>query len=149
MPDHSFEFEYMLLDRCRTDCEYFLACGNRQEQYLWGKDVVSHIAKMKELWNLLPEKPEWLSMQEIVWFEKAMTGDENVVFVNWMMQYDMRDLGMLTENALKKQMKFQWFFVKDAASADESWTLYIDGKALEILPDDIVSKLCRREERLK
>ena len=147
MEDYSFY--YMLLDRCRSDCEYFLAYGNRQEQYLWGKDVESHIAKMKELWNLLPEKPEWLSMQEIVWFEKAMTGDENVVFVNWMMQYDMRDLGMLTENALKKQMKFQWFFVKDAASADESWTLYIDGKALEILPDDIVSKLCRREERLK
>ena len=147
MEDYSFY--YMLLDRCRKDCDFFFACGNRQEQYLWGGDVKTHIAKMKELWSIVPEKPEWLSWQEILWFEKAMTDNENIVFVNWMMRYDMRDLGIFTENELGKLMKFQWFFVKDAASADESWTLYIDGKPLKILPDDIVSKLCRREEWLK
>lgn len=81
MSEHSFEFVYMLLDRCRSDCEYFFACGNRQEQYLWGRDVKTHIAKMKALWNVLPEKPEWLSMQEILWFEKAMTGEENIILL--------------------------------------------------------------------
>ena len=81
----------------------------------WGGDVKTHIAKMKELWSIVPEKPEWLSWQEILWFEKAMTDNENIVFVNWMMRYDMRDLGIFTENELEKLMKFQWFFVKDAA----------------------------------
>lgn len=66
------EQAYMLLDRCRADCVYFLKGGVRQEKYLWGKDISSHIAKMKELWNLVPEKPEWLSWKDIIWFEQAM-----------------------------------------------------------------------------
>ena len=66
------EQAYMLLDRCRTDCVYFLTGGGGQEKYLWGKDISSHIAKMKELWNLVPEKPEWLSWKDIIWFEQAM-----------------------------------------------------------------------------
>lgn len=76
MSDNSFTFEYMLLNRCQCDCEYFLGFGNRNEKYLWGQNVSTHIAKMKELWNLLPEKPEWLSMEEIECYEKAMIDSE-------------------------------------------------------------------------
>jgi hypothetical protein len=65
------EFEYMLLGRLKSDCEYFLGygCGSSR---LWAATVEEHIVKMKELWNLLPVKPEWLSMEQIEKYEKEM-----------------------------------------------------------------------------
>lgn len=76
MSANTFEFQYQLLDRCRADCEYYLSYGNRQEQYLLGRSVDVHIAKMKELWKMVPEKPEWLSWQEILHYEKIMKGGD-------------------------------------------------------------------------
>ena len=76
MSANTFEFQYQLLDRCRADCEYYLSYGNRQEQYLWGRSVDVHIAKMKALWKMVPEKPEWLSWQEILHYEKIMKGGD-------------------------------------------------------------------------
>lgn len=66
------KFNYQLLDRCRCDCEYYLGNGNRHEKYLWAGNVKDHIQKMKELYNLLPVKPEWLSMEEIIEYERLM-----------------------------------------------------------------------------
>lgn len=66
------EYDYMLLDRLRSDCDYYLGNGNRQEKYLWAKDVDAQIAKMKELYNSLEEKPEWLTMEDIENYEKEM-----------------------------------------------------------------------------
>jgi hypothetical protein len=34
--------------------------------------VEEQIKKMKELWNILPQKPEWLSMEDIEEYEKKM-----------------------------------------------------------------------------
>ena len=59
------QIRYRLLDRLRSDCEYFLGAGGRNEKHLWAESVQEHIAKMRELYNLLPEKPEWLSEQDI------------------------------------------------------------------------------------
>ena len=70
------EYDYMLLDRLRQDCEYFLGNGNRSEKHLWAGNVNDQIAKMKELYNKLPEKPEWLSMEDIENYEKEMKQDE-------------------------------------------------------------------------
>ena len=64
---------YSLLSRLKTDCDYFLGYGNRCEKYLWAKDVKSQIAKMKEIWNNLKEKPEWLTMEQILEYEKKMS----------------------------------------------------------------------------
>lgn len=66
------KFNYQLLDRCRCDCEYYLGNGNRHEKHLWAGNVKDHIQKMKELYNLLPVKPEWLSMEKILEYEKLM-----------------------------------------------------------------------------
>ena len=70
------EYDYMLLDRLKQDCEYFLGNGNRAEKHLWAGNVNDQIAKMKELYNKLPEKPEWLSMEDIENYEKEMKQDE-------------------------------------------------------------------------
>ena len=57
--------EYRLLDRLRSDCEYFLGAGNRSEKNLWAGSVRAQIAKMRELYDMLPEKPEWLTKEAI------------------------------------------------------------------------------------
>lgn len=67
-----YSFEYQLLDRCKSDCEYFLEAGNGMVKYLWGGNVVDHIAKMRELYALLPEKPEWLTLEKINEYETQM-----------------------------------------------------------------------------
>lgn len=69
------EYDYMLLSRLKSDCEYFLKAGNRAEKHLWAGNVDDQIAKMKELWNSLEEKPEWLSMEDIENYEKEMKQD--------------------------------------------------------------------------
>ena len=65
-------FSYRMLDRLRTDNDYFLGNGNRSEKHLWAGNVDAQIAEMKRLWNYLPQKPEWLSMEEILEYERKM-----------------------------------------------------------------------------
>lgn len=64
---------YRLLDRLRTDCDYYLGAGGRSEKHLWAGSVEKQIAKMRELYTALPEKPEWLSEQDIDRYEQQMT----------------------------------------------------------------------------
>lgn len=67
-------FKYMLLDRMKQDCNYYLGNGNRLKKYLWANDEKEHIENMKALWNSFPdeEKPEWLTMKQIETYEKEM-----------------------------------------------------------------------------
>ena len=67
-----FEDEYRLLTRLKSDCEYFLGTGARAEKHLWAGSVDEQIDKMRELYDLLPEKPEWLSKQDIDNYERQM-----------------------------------------------------------------------------
>ena len=62
-------FRYMMLDRLKTDCNYFLGNGNRNEKHLWAGDVDKQIKLMKDLYNSFEEKPEWISMEDIENFE--------------------------------------------------------------------------------
>ena len=71
-----FSGQYRLLDRLRTDCEYFLGVGQRAEKHLWAGSVEAQIAKMRELYDELPEKPEWLSTEEIDEYARRMTAPE-------------------------------------------------------------------------
>ena len=68
------EFNYMLLDRLRDDCEYFLNYGNGYEPNLWAGDIDSQISKMKKLYNSFAddEKPEWITIEDINNYEKKM-----------------------------------------------------------------------------
>ena len=57
---------YMLLSRLQQDCEYYLGYGGRNAQHsLWAQDEQQQINKMRELYELLPEKPEWLTREQI------------------------------------------------------------------------------------
>ena len=58
-------FNYMLLDRLRGDCEYYLGFGGHSAKTLWAKDEQTQIDKMRELYYLLPIKPEWLTREQI------------------------------------------------------------------------------------
>ena len=69
-----FENEYRLLSRLKSDCEYFLGTGARAEKHLWAGSVDEQIDKMRDLYDLLPEKPEWLSKQDIDNYERQMIG---------------------------------------------------------------------------
>lgn len=72
--DYDEKFRYMLLDRMRQDCKYFLGYGNRHEKYLWAGNVKDQIETMKVIWNSFPDdkKPVWLTMEEIKEFEKLI-----------------------------------------------------------------------------
>ncbi len=64
---------YMLLGRLQQDCEYYLGHGNRAKKHLWALDEAGQIAKMRELYANLPEKPEWLTLEQIDDYERKMT----------------------------------------------------------------------------
>lgn len=65
-------FDYQLLGRLQQDCEYYLGNGNRAAKHLWAGNEAEQIAKMKELYNRLPIKPEWLTLEKIEQYEAAM-----------------------------------------------------------------------------
>ena len=73
-----FSGQYRLLDRLRTDCEYFLGAGQRAEKHLWAGSVDAQIVKMRELYAQLPEKPEWLSTEKIDEYARRMSALEPV-----------------------------------------------------------------------
>lgn len=66
--------DYRLLSRLKADCDYYLGAGERAEKHLWAGSVEAQITKMWELYDALPEKPEWLTVQDIDRYESQMTG---------------------------------------------------------------------------
>jgi len=67
-------FNYQMLDRLKSDCEYYLNCGNRCKKHLYYDDEQKHIDEMKKLYNSFSEdkKPEWLTWEQILTYEKQM-----------------------------------------------------------------------------
>ena len=57
--------DYRLLGRLKSDCDYFLGAGGRAEKHLWAGNVREQIAKMRELYASLPDKPEWITPEDI------------------------------------------------------------------------------------
>jgi hypothetical protein len=74
MAGNKQEYEYMLLNRLQSDCEYYLKHGNRQKKVLWAGDEKAQITKMKSLYKKLKVKPTWLRYAKILKYEKAMVG---------------------------------------------------------------------------
>lgn len=64
--------EYELLYRLKSDCDYFLGNGDGFEGHLWAGSVDKQIAKMRELYDQLEEKPEWLTSEDIDRYEEEM-----------------------------------------------------------------------------
>lgn len=65
-------FQYMMLGRLESDCDYFLGYGNRNKKHLWALDAAEQIKIMRALWLWLPVKPEWLTMEQINEYAKEM-----------------------------------------------------------------------------
>ena len=68
----SDSFKYQMLDRLKSDCEYFLGNGNRYSCSLYMKNVNDQIEAMEKIWNILKEKPEWLTLDQIKEFKNKM-----------------------------------------------------------------------------
>ena len=71
--------DYQLLSRLKADCDYFLGAGGRVEKHLWAGSVRAQIAKMREIYDVLPEKPEWLTKEAIDDYDEQMTPQYQVV----------------------------------------------------------------------
>lgn len=67
-------FRYMMLDRLKQDCNYYLGNGGRNPNSLWAADEKAQIENMKALWNTFPKEdtPEWLTWEDILEFERKM-----------------------------------------------------------------------------
>ena len=102
--------DYQLLDRLRADCEYFLGEGQRNEKHLWAGNVHAQIAKMRELYDTLPEKPEWLTKEAIDNYENRMSPRYQVVV------YDLVEYGF--------DEKQEYQTLSDAEKAAQG---YVDG----------------------
>lgn len=68
------EFDYMMLDRLRTDCNYFLGNGNGYEGHLYYKDVNKHCDEMSKLYKSFTDddKPQWITIEQIEQYRKDM-----------------------------------------------------------------------------
>ena len=65
-------FRYQLLDRMKMDCNYYLGNGQLYGNHLWAGNAKDQIQYMKDIWNSLSEKPEWLTWAQIEEYEKKM-----------------------------------------------------------------------------
>ena len=69
------EFRYQLLGRLKSDCDYYLGNGNRNDKHLWAGNVKDQIQTMRDLYNSFSDdmKPEWISMEDIEKYDKEMS----------------------------------------------------------------------------
>ena len=96
------EFCYMMLSRMQTDCEYYLGYGNRQSSQLWVKNEYDQIELMRMLYDILPEKPEWLPKERIEEYADEMLPNnwyDNFSAFEW--QEDGSFVCKASEEALK------------------------------------------------
>ena len=111
VPDHPMNQEaYRLLSRLKADCDYFLDAGGRAEKHLWAGNVKDQIAKMRELYDSLPDKPEWLTSENIDRYAQRMAPPYEVVVYH------------RTENGFDERMDCQTL-----PEAEEAAKKYVDG----------------------
>ena len=101
---------YFLLSRLKADCEYFLGAGGRAEKHLWAGNVREQIAKMRELYDALPEKPEWLTQEDIDRYAQRMEPPYEVVVYHHF------------ENGFDEQLDYQTL-----AKAEQAAQKYVAG----------------------
>ena len=73
MREKGFQFDYMMLSRMKSDCEYYQTSEHYNHAHC--STIEKTIADMKARWEKLPEdlKPEWLSWEQILEYEKKFT----------------------------------------------------------------------------
>ena len=70
------KFEYMMLSRLKSDCDTHLDTENKYAYRLAESARAGIIKNMKDLWNGFKdnEKPEWLTWEQILEYEKKICG---------------------------------------------------------------------------
>lgn len=68
------EYSYMMLARLQHDCEFYIRYGCQSVLVLYTHDPKEQIEYMKKIWQSLPAdgKPEWLTWEQILEYEKVM-----------------------------------------------------------------------------
>lgn len=89
---HDNKFDYMMLSRLQSDCEYYLGNGNRHDKHLWAGNAKDQIDRMKEIYNSFPDdkKPDWISMADIENYENKMC-NETTTQINEIEQDDLEE----------------------------------------------------------
>ena len=73
----SDEFKYMMLSRMQSDCKY--AIDNDANNQLWVKnDPKTHCALMRELFDAVPETPDWITIDDIDSYESQMLKESKI-----------------------------------------------------------------------
>ncbi len=106
--DHDSQFRYMLLSRMQSDCDYYLGNGSHHSKHLWALNEDKHIEYMVEIWNSFPEpdKPEWLSFDDInsyatemgVDFEKILNHIQSEKAVKALQEFT--NMSLISENSI-------------------------------------------------
>lgn len=68
------KFDYMMLSKLQVDCDTHLNTANAYRRRISDDDKQYVIDEMKDLWNGLLEKPEWLTWDQILAYEKRILG---------------------------------------------------------------------------
>ena len=71
--ERAFKFDYMMLSRMQADCKYYNSAEHFNHSHF--STIKQTIESMKEIWKKFPEdlKPEWISWEEILEYEKKFT----------------------------------------------------------------------------
>lgn len=78
MAARGYKFGYMLPNRLQCGCDYYFGYGGRNAQpCLWAHDGQKQTGKMRELYGLLPVKPEWLTREQIDGYAARMGDSQN------------------------------------------------------------------------
>ena len=76
------KFQFMMLSMLRSRCDYYLGFGNRNPNIFGNNNPSAHIEEMKKIWNSFAdtEKPEWLTWEQILNYEKEICGGNNTYY---------------------------------------------------------------------
>ena len=144
------EYKYMLLDRLKQDCEYFLGNGNGNvEHSLWAKDIDEQIEKMKEIYNSFSEeeKPDWITLEDINNYEKRMKEYNKDVKTEYLSDKDKFLVHLLNGVIKDIQDKFNVEATAEFTKDEDEIAIYIRGNTLDLIDaTSYLAKTIRRDD---
>ena len=144
------EYRYMLLDRLKQDCEYFLGNGNgNTEHSLWAKDINEQIEKMKEIYNSFSEeeKPDWITLEDINNYEKRMKEYNKDVKTENLSDKDKFLVHILNGVVKDIQSRFDVEATAEFTKDEDEIVIYIRGNTLDLIDaTSYLTKTIRRDD---
>lgn len=105
------EYDYMLLDRLKSDCDYYLGLGSKSSKHLWAGNPKDQILKMWEIWSdfSTENKPRWLTLEDLQMYAKEMIDEKDmttnlkhlingdITYKEYMSMNESKNIGKITE----------------------------------------------------